>query len=217
MPGALTPTIGIAIWRCRGKLSSAQADIKLSELLPVFQMWMTRRGREKIGKTHHKIRSDTFRPAGIDAFYILLFCASGSVGLHLTQLEMSRWVLQARLFIHYLSGRLLHLQLFVLCRSFSIAMFASEKMHRGLVSTCKSISIQVSLLTFTCNEIAACSSNVHWIYIYIYKYSALYIIALSQVWTWTRTFGRCPTKSPDPWAMCRMKRQLSQSSFKTWA
>ena len=144
-------------------------------------MWMTRRGREKIGKTHHKIRSDTFRPAGIDAFYILLFCASGSVGLHLTQLEMSRWVLQARLFIHYLSGRLLHLQLFVLCRSFSIAMFASEKMHRGLVSTCKSISIQVSLLTFTCNEIAACSSNVHWIYIYIQIFSIVHYCSFTSL------------------------------------
>lgn len=60
-------------WRCHGKLSSAQAGIKLSELLLVFQMWMTRREREEIRWTYHKIRLRTSRPAGIDALHILCF------------------------------------------------------------------------------------------------------------------------------------------------
>lgn len=87
-------------WRCHGKLSSAQAGIKLSELLPVFQMWMTRRVREEIPRTHHKIRLGTSRSAGIDAFHIVCFW--------LWNIKMS---FASETVYPLPAGRLLHLQL----------------------------------------------------------------------------------------------------------
>lgn len=77
---------------------------------------------------------------------LFTLCASGC--------EISRWVLQARLFIHYLrvdfcTCSYCVVQIFLHCY---VRIKEDASPEAGLnVSTCKSISIQVSLLAFICN------------------------------------------------------------------